>query len=483
MTMEVSAAAIKNRLPAKTYRLRKAQFAALAVSAALLLLPWVFKLDGKPHTNWEQFLGRFHPLAVHLPIGFLILLPILELAGASRSALREAAGLVLGLALAACFFALTLGYLLAYGSGDAGPGVVHHMWGGIALTIGVLACVFARPSWLSGGELRIYPTLLVTVLLTLVWTAHEGGSLTYGGNYLTEYMPPSLKNLMPGTGPEKAEADSFYTQYVNPIFDRNCVSCHGESKVQGGLRLDTYGQLMRGGRDGAVVVAGNPEQSILFQRITLPQSDKHFMPAEGRPPLKPEEISWIKAWIQQGASPSATSISGVSAAQKSQDQPIKPVGDYSSLMPEIQQMASGQGAKLVPVSSKPSDGLILSTVDIAPSFNDAQLAQFQKFAPYIVEAELGRTAITDAGFDTLAKFTHLRALHLEGTAITGANLGRLAPLADLTYLNLSGTKVTPQAVAPLASMKNLHHIYLFNTPAQPATTADSTPPPATKGAQ
>ena len=80
------------------------------------------------------------------------------------------------------------------------------------------------------------------------------------------------------------------------------------------------------------------------------------------------------------------------------------------------------------------------------SFGDAQLAQFQKFAPYIVEAELGRTAVTNASFDTLGKFTHLRALHLEGTAVTGDGLAKLAPLSQLTYLNLSGTKVTEAAL-------------------------------------
>ncbi len=69
-------------------------------------------------------------------------------------------------------------------------------------------------------------------------------------------------------------------------------------------------------------------------------------------------------------------------------------------MPEIIQMNKGQGVKLVPVSSKPSDGLILNTVDIAGSFGDAQLAALVKFAPYIVEAELGRTAVTNASFDT-----------------------------------------------------------------------------------
>jgi len=132
----------------------------------------------------------------------------------------------------------------------------------------------------------------------------------------------------------------------------------------------------------------------------------------------------------------------------------------------------------MPVSSKPSDGLVLYTVDAAGSFGDAQLGQFQKFAPYIVEAELGRTAVTNASFSTLAMFTHLRAIHLEETRVTGDGLAKLAPLSQLTYLNLSGTQVTQAAVAPLASMKNLHHVYLYNTPAQPAQPDEPTQPVA-----
>ena len=122
-------------------------------------------------------------------------------------------------------------------------------------------------------------------------------------------------------------------------------------------------------------------------------------------------------------------------------------------------------------------------MDVAASFGDVQLAQFQKFSPYIVEAELGRTAVTNASFDTLSKFSHLRALHLEGTAVTGEGLMKLAPLSQLTYLNLSGTKVTAAAVAPLDSMKSLRHVYLYNTPAQPATAADSITQPIAKTAQ
>src|SRR3984885_627641 len=125
--------------------------ASLLASVLLLLLPSIFRLDGKTHADWQQFLGRFHPLVVHLPIGLILLVPVLEIAGRVRPALLEAASFVLSLSVFSCLLALTLGYLLAYGSGDAGGGVARHMWGGIALTIGVLAFLLLRG---GSGRLR-----------------------------------------------------------------------------------------------------------------------------------------------------------------------------------------------------------------------------------------------------------------------------------------------------------------------------------------
>src|SRR5690348_5028832 len=142
-------------------------------------------------------------------------------------------------------------------------------------------------------------------------------------------------------------------------------------------------------------------------------------------------------------------------------------------MPQIQQMQMSQGAKLVPVSAKPSDGLILRTTDVASSFDDAQLAKFQRFAPFVVEVELGRTAVTDASVETLSQFKNLRALHLEGTAVSGRTLAKLSSLPQLSYLNLSATKVSSDALAPLKNMPKLRHLYVFNTPAEPASSGDS----------
>ena len=448
---------------------RRPLAAAGGIGLALAALPFLLRLDGRQHAGIFQFAGRFHPLAVHLPIGLLVLLPVLEIAGRRRPALREAGELVLRLAAASALFALLLGYLLAWSSGDTGALLTRHMWGGIALTILLVLCVVARPGWRTGVVPRVYPALLGCSLLALVWTAHQGGSLTHGANYLTQFMPAPLNRWLAPSVVEAnaAAAGSFYAKHIDPILDAKCVSCHGEGKREGGLRLDSYAQLMRGGKDGAVVVAGQAERSLIYERITLPAGDKHLMPAEGRPPLKAEEIEWIRAWIEQGASPRTASLKGISIREREPEPAPQPVGDYSSLAAEILAMQQGQGAKLLPVSSKPSDGLILSTVDAPGAFGDAQLASMARFAPYIVEAELGRTAVTDACFDTLAKFTHLRALHLEGTGVTGEGIGKLSPLTQLTYINLSGSRVTHAASAQLEAIKSLRHVYLFNTPAEP----------------
>lgn len=459
----------------RSLRIRSIQakwICTLGASAMLVLLPFAVRLDGSTHADWLQFTGRFHPLLVHLPIGMLALLPFLEFAGTTRAAFREVAGFVLHVTLATAAITLVLGILLAYGSGVVGANVTRHMWGGIALLIELMVWVTVRPEWIAGKLPRAYPVLLTITLLTLTWTAHQGGSLTHGSGYLTRYMPGPLRRVFPSASgaSDAAYAGSAYTRKIHPILDTKCVACHGASKEQAGLRLDFYDLLMKGGKDGVLIAPRDPDHSLLLQRVTLSPSDRHFMPAEGRTPLTADEVAALRAWILAGASPTATSIPGIATPAESADLPLQPVGDYSSLMNEIRQMQSSEGAKLVAVSATPSDGLILRTADVASTFDDAQLARLQPFAPFVVEAELGRTAVSDACFDTLSKFSNLRALHLEGTVITGRNLAKLSHLSQLTYLNMSRTKVTSDALAPLKSMSNLRHIYLFDTPAKPATT-------------
>jgi uncharacterized membrane protein len=436
-----------------------------AVIALLLLLLPLAGLDGKAHGGWLGLLGRLHPLAVHLPIGLLVILPGMEIAGRRRAALREAAGVLLGAAAVCSVAAALLGLMLAHSGGFTRAAVTKHMWGGVWLAVAVIGCLLLRPLWVSGRGV-VYPWLLGATLLLLGWASHQGGSLVYGPNYLSENLPQPLRGWFTTVVPKPLVAGSVFATKVYPILDAKCVECHGPNKTEGGLRLDAYEYLVAGGSDGAVVVAGHPETSLLLHRVMLPATDKKFMPAEGKPPLAAEEIAVIRAWIAAGASATAMGAGQASAAKM--EAPVEPVGDYSGLMRQMETAAMALNVRLVPVSMHASDGLILRTIDAGRSFDDAKLGQLAPFAPYIVDAELGQSGVTDASFATLGKFAHLRELHLEGTAVTGRGIEALKGLRDLRYINLTETKVSKDAVDTLKTMPGLEHVYLYNTPAQPA---------------
>ena len=96
-----------------------------------------------------------------------------------------------------------------------------------------------------------------------------------------------------------------YESEIQPIFDNNCGNCHlGNSS--GGLNLSNYQNLMSGSDDGAVVIPGNHEQSILWDEI-----NSGDMPQGNNPELSDEEIDLIALWIDEGALPEETNdISG-----------------------------------------------------------------------------------------------------------------------------------------------------------------------------
>ena len=99
---------------------------------------------------------------------------------------------------------------------------------------------------------------------------------------------------------DETEASSVYVEYVAPIFKAKCISCHGEEKQKSGLRLDSLAAIRKGATDGKVITAGKPEESALFQRITLPAGDDDIMPPKGDP-LTKAQTDLIKLWITSGA--------------------------------------------------------------------------------------------------------------------------------------------------------------------------------------
>lgn len=105
--------------------------------------------------------------------------------------------------------------------------------------------------------------------------------------------PPAV-TAVPTVGPSASQPVSYHLD-VQPILMSECGSCHGG---QGGLWIDRYELVMRGGASGAVVVPGKPDESELYLRITGQSTPA--MPLNS-PPLSQSEINTIRDWIAEGA--------------------------------------------------------------------------------------------------------------------------------------------------------------------------------------
>ncbi len=101
---------------------------------------------------------------------------------------------------------------------------------------------------------------------------------------------------------EDAAKPEFYTTKVKPIFEANCVRCHGGLNHRGGLNMDTRESMLKGGHDGAVLVPGDPAKSLLVRLIRHegPADDPMSMPPK-KPKLSDEDIAVVERWVKAGA--------------------------------------------------------------------------------------------------------------------------------------------------------------------------------------
>jgi hypothetical protein len=261
--------------------------------------------------------------------------------------------------------------------------------------------------------------------------------------------------------------DTFFAKRVTPILEQKCVVCHGAEKQKGKLRLDSFAHLMRGGEGGPAVTAGDPKGSELFVRVTLHPEDEDFMPADSKPPLTPDEVKVLELWIAAGASEviALAAIKGAPAlaAPKAAVVPLAP--DWRARAPQIAQLEKSLGIRLVPRSMVATDGLVLRTASSPGRCDDTTLAKLAPVADLIVEAELARTKITDAGLAVVGTFVNLRVLDLTRTAVTSAGLNDLLALKNLETLNLTATAVDDSGVAALRQMASIKQTWLFETKA------------------
>lgn len=84
---------------------------------------------------------------------------------------------------------------------------------------------------------------------------------------------------------------------IGPLFATHCTSCHSGPIGSAGLSLESYARTIAGSRNGPVLIAGNPDDSLLMRRIRGQVPPR--MPRDA-PALPIDAIRMVGAWITAG---------------------------------------------------------------------------------------------------------------------------------------------------------------------------------------
>ena len=283
--------------------------AAAAMAAGLVPVDETF--------SWANFLGPFHMVLLHLPIGmlsFALLLELLLWRWPSNDG-RRILGLLLGVSALSAVTTIGLGYLRA-STGNYSPDLLewHRNFGFAVGGLTVMTWIhhFFLPSTPAPVRLLTHRLMLGAAAVALAVAGHGGGSLTHGSQFLSEHAPGFLKPLLepshagPSTPKPKLTSKPLVRRPgeadVASILAAKCLSCHGPEKQKSAFRVDQPDILMRGGKSGQVaVVPGDPLKSNLLRVVLLPRDHDEAMPPEGKSPLTVPEIAALIHWIQSGA--------------------------------------------------------------------------------------------------------------------------------------------------------------------------------------
>ena len=93
------------------------------------------------------------------------------------------------------------------------------------------------------------------------------------------------------------EQERFFETHIRPVFIEQCSSCHNAEKSKSGFRVDRRELFFKGGESGPVVVAGNPDASLMIDLIRY--TNEVRMPPKKK--LPDETVAKFEEWVKMGA--------------------------------------------------------------------------------------------------------------------------------------------------------------------------------------
>lgn len=423
------------------------------------------------------FMGRLHPMVVHLPIGFLLLAVVFELLSYTSKFrdLKTAVSITLLFGFIAATAACVLGYLLSLSGDYEYIQLNRHKLTGIAVAVlsGLLFLLTTKKisSRLVIPE-KIMSVVFVSLLFLITYTGHQGGNLTHGSDYLsmTVLRGEERKKLI------SVEEAMLFEDVVQPMLIQRCGQCHASGKRKGQLSVQSLATLLKGGKSRAAVVGGNLQESELYQRITMDNTNEKFMPADGKTPLTKQEVAILKWWIEKG-----NATAGVKMASLKNVEEIKPnvtawlgLGNVGIIAENSDREVNPDIPKSIDqnlLDSLRSKGMQVRIMSHNPVMLDLTLppgtsqplsamkSYLKAVAKNVIWLNLSNNNCTDVSLDFLPLMINLEKLRLEKNPLTDEIVSQLSNLKHLEALNLNETNITAAGLEKLKSLPALKRVY------------------------
>jgi uncharacterized membrane protein len=426
--------------------------------------------------------GKVHPLLVHLPVGIICTGVIFYF----LSHLNQLRFLYQSIFLIFCFGFFTSlisalsGYLLSRQGSYNSDHILTHQYAGILTTIfsGFLTLQFKKLGKDPVLKFRpVFSIQLIILLVIIIFTGHQGGTLTHGDDYLSI---SKIKNNF--SKPASVEQAILYEQIIAPVLEKRCRHCHGSSKQKGGLSMMTLNALLKGGESGPAIIPGKPEESELIKRISLSPAHEDFMPAEGKTPLTQNESDIIRWWIKQGEPlkgkklidyPNQIEINAHITAylgfETSNNSSLRVNQEQSNNEIDIIKTKSIETLRKKGMMVRILQHIpLLIDVTIPPKSNP-DLKQFtndiQSIQSDIIWLKMSENNLKESELGFLKTLTNLQKLRLEKNPIGDGIAEHLKDLKKLEALNLTETNITPSGLKLLQASGHIKRIYCWHTSA------------------
>ncbi|MEM6320606.1 MAG: c-type cytochrome domain-containing protein [Bacteroidota bacterium] len=426
-------------------------------------------------SSLSLFFGRFHPVFVHLPIGFLLIGVLMEFFNSNARSKNMDTAIVFSFRLGAlsAFVAAGMGWLLANEGGYNESHLFWHRWLGIGVGVLSVLALVVKGGLFNMSSL-VYKGLLVVMIGMLMATGHLGGNMTHGATYLTEYLPfGKNKKSLERKSFSDPDSVAIYADIIQPMFKQTCFECHNADKANGGLRMHTPELLMAGGDGGPILVSGKAVDSELYKRITKDPNSRKFMPTGGRTHLGYKEVQLVEWWIDQGASFEASVAEAdipkdikrileddfnVSLVKKSYVETASVAAIESATFEEIRAL----GFTGNPLASG-NNFLDIRYNKLGSTPSKADVEKLLDAKEQITWLNLANQQITDDMLPVIGQLTSLTRLQLQQNPISDNGITALSSLKNLETLNLYGTDITDAALSALEKLPNLKKVFLWQT--------------------